>query len=233
MKKRLAAILASITLCSAAPATAGDNVVMVELFTSQGCSSCPPADRILADLATREDVLALSIHIDYWDYLGWKDTFARPEHTERQFAYRDHFGNRVVYTPQMVVHGQHDVRGSRADELERAIDTARAAPGPARITILAEAGMLKATLDSNMPPEPCTIWIAAYDGRRAVSIGRGENAGETWEYFNVVDKLMRVGTWDGISQQIALPQPRPGGGVAIWLQDDSTGRILTASFVEG
>jgi len=233
MKKHIAAILSALLFSVASSsATADNNVVLVELFTSQGCSSCPPADRNFATLAQREGVLGLSMHVDYWDYLGWRDTFARPEHTERQFAYRDLLGGRVVYTPQMIVQGTHDVAGARPVPLEAAIAKVEATPPPARITISDEAGMLKATLAADTRPEPCTVWIASFHKERTVEIARGENAGETLTYYNVVDKLLRVGQWDGTVQQIALPQPGPGGGVAIWLQEDSTGRILTASFVE-
>ena len=96
---------AAVLAVTPAPSYAADNVVLVELFTSQGCSSCPPADKNLGDLEGVEGVLGLSMHVDYWDYLGWRDTFAQRKHTDRQFAYRDYMGARVVYTPQMIVQG--------------------------------------------------------------------------------------------------------------------------------
>ena len=233
MKKLLASLLPALALSFAAPpAYAGDNAVLVELFTSQGCSSCPPADRNLAALADREDVIALSLHVDYWDYLGWRDTFGRPEHTQRQFAYRDLMGSRVVYTPQMIVNGVRDVPGYRGELLESAIAEALGETPRAALEIVAEGGMLKAVLDATSAPERCTVWIASYDRQEKVAIRRGENAGKTIIYHNVVTKLMRVGTWDGTAQQIALPQPGAGEGIAVWLQDDRSGQVLAARFVE-
>lgn len=233
MKKLLVSLLPALALSLAAPAAgAGENAVLVELFTSQGCSSCPPADRNLAALADREDVIALSLHVDYWDYLGWRDTFGRAEHTQRQFAYRDLMGNRVVYTPQMIVNGVRDVPGYRSKLLETAIAEALGETPRAALEIVAEGGMLKAVLDAASAPERCTVWIASYDRQEKVTIRRGENAGKTITYHNVVTKLMRVGTWDGTTQQIALPQPGAGEGIAVWLQDDRTGQVLAARFVE-
>ena len=233
MKKRFAAILSALTIGLAVPgAMAGENVVLIELFTSQGCPSCPPADRNLAELAKRDDVLALSLHVDYWDYLGWRDTFARHEHTERQLAYRDLMGKRVVYTPQMVVNGMQDVRGSHTARLKTAIAEAQSGRRAATITISGRTGMLKAMVRSDIQPEPCTVWIASFDLVRSVEVARGENAGRTLTYHNVVHRLIRIGNWDGTAQEIALPQPGSGGGIAIWLQDDKTGQVLTASFVE-
>ena len=233
MKKLLQAILPALVL-STAPAVAGDNVVMVELFTSQGCSSCPPADANLGALTGRDDVLPLSMHVDYWDYLGWRDTFAQPEHSERQYAYRTMMGARVVYTPQMIVHGVADVPGYRTELIEQAIADAGARKRDAEIAIAAKGGMLAATISTSGRPMPCTIWVASYEREATVDIRRGENAGETITYHNVVDKLMRVGRWPGsTSETIDLPQPGAGEGVAVWLQDDRTGRILAASFIEG
>ena len=233
MKKLLVSVLPALALVLSAPAArAGDNVVLVELFTSQGCSSCPPADRNLAALSDRDDVIALSMHVDYWDYLGWRDTFGRPEHTQRQFAYRDLMGTRVVYTPQMVVNGVRDVPGHRIELVETAIAEALERPAQAALEIVTDHGMLKAVLDGAAAPERCTVWIASYDLRETVLIRRGENAGKTFTYHNVVTKLMRVGSWDGTTQQIALPQPDIGEGIAVWLQDDRTGQVLAARFVE-
>lgn len=213
---------------------AADDVVMVELFTSQGCSSCPPADANLGRLKGTEGVLALSMHVDYWDYLGWKDTFARPEHTRRQIAYRDARGQRVIYTPQMMVQGQFDVPGYKPDQIAEAIGSANRLQRNASIAIKRAGGMLKALVSSEGALGDCTIWVASYDHEHTVRIQRGENAGAEITYHNVVDKLMRVGSRASHAvQEVALPQPEQGGGVAIWLQDDNTGRILSASFIDG
>ena len=233
MKKLLVLAATALALTLSAPqARAGDSVVLIELFTSQGCSSCPPADRNIAALAERSDVIALSLHVDYWDYLGWRDTFGRPEHTQRQFAYRDLLGTRVVYTPQVVVQGARDVPGHKTAAIDAAIAEALAMPEPARLDLVTEDGMLHAMLAETPMPERCTVWIATYDQARTVRIRRGENAGKTITYHNVVNKLMRVGSWNGSAQQISLPQPAAGEGVAVWLQDDRSGRVLAARFVE-
>lgn len=232
--KKLLHLLLPVLLLSGTPALAGDNVVMVELFTSQGCSSCPPADRNLKALSTREDVLALSMHVDYWDYLGWRDTFGSADNTRRQYAYREAMGARVVYTPQVIVHGASDVPGYRPDLIEEAIARHMAGTAKASISIGGDQGMLKARLSAEEVDEDCTIWMASYTQQATVDIRRGENAGETITYHNVVDNLMRVGAWPGTpTADVSLPDPDNGEGVAIWLQDDKTGRILAASFIEG
>ena len=226
-------LLASLFLPAAAMADGADNVVMVELFTSQGCSSCPPADENFAKLAARRDVLALSLHVDYWDYLGWQDTFGQAEHTLRQAQYRDRMGGRVLFTPQIIVDGAASVPGFRRDLVDAAIKAAEKLPHPARIEIDRDGGMLNAEITGAADRGPSTIWVASYDRAATVEIERGENAGRTVTYRNVVEKLMRVGPWRGDrAARFPLPQPAHGEGVAVWVQDDRTGRILAASYAE-
>lgn len=209
-----------------------DNVPMVELFTSQGCSRCPPADRNLAELADRDDVLALALHVDYWDYLGWRDTFGQAEHTARQAEYRDKLGSRVLFTPQMIVEGAASVPGFRLDLIDAAIEKAERLRHPVSIDIRHDDGMLLADI-TGAQDGPSTIWVATYDQSATVAIERGENAGQTITYRNIVDKLMKVGPWHGAgSDSLPLPQPGPGEGIAVWLQDDHSGHILGASFIE-
>ena len=143
----LAALGIAGVALSAPVAQAGGNVAVVELYTSQGCKSCPPADDVLAQLSGRDDVIALSLHVDYWDYLGWRDTFAKNQFTQRQAAYRDAWRKSVVYTPQMVVQGRHDVMGSRADDLAAAIDAALRIEPPVKVTIERHGGMLKCRIE--------------------------------------------------------------------------------------
>ena len=156
-------LAALLMIPPAGGASAQDNVVMVELFTSQGCSSCPPADRTLGEFADRDDVLALSLHVDYWDYLGWQDTFAQAEHTERQAEYRDKLGSRVLFTPQVVVDGFLSVPGYKEDAIESAIDKAARAGHPASIDIDRDEGMLNANIEGQPGTDPSTIWVASYD----------------------------------------------------------------------
>lgn len=234
MKKLLfVTALAGLTAFAAPAAHAGDNVVLVELFTSQGCSSCPPADKNLAELTGRDDVLPLSMHVDYWDYLGWRDTFANREYTERQYEYRRQMGARVVYTPQMIVQGVIDVPGYRPDLIEQAVSAAGGLERTTSIQIENIGGMWEAGISGGQNNQQSTIWLAAYDKIRSVEIERGENAGRTIVYHNVVDSLMRVGPWHGgQDQRINLPKPSDGEGVAVWLQDHATGQIIAASFIE-
>lgn len=209
------------------------NVVMVELFTSQGCASCPPADEHLAELARRDDVLALSLHVDYWDYLGWRDTYADPIHRIRQAEYRDKLGSRVLFTPQMIINGRQSLPGTRHELIENAIEEEAQLPAAAAIQLDQEDGMLHVEITRLEEPGPCMIWVAAFDREATVEIKRGENAGRVFTYRNVVGKLMKLGPWNGRDQaRLPLPQPAKGEGIAVWLQEEASGRIIAASFIE-
>ncbi len=206
---------------------------MVELFTSQGCSSCPPADSVLGELAQRDDVIALAMHVDYWDYLGWKDTFAQPRFTERQFRYREQMGARVVYTPQMIVHGLEDIAGYRVNPVLQTISSIAAAPTSRQITLNRQDGGLTARIEPGAAVETCTIWVAMYQREATVKIERGENAGRKITYHNVVQDLMSHGQLSGESgKTLTLPDVDSEHGVAVWLQDDRSGRVMAASFFE-
>jgi hypothetical protein len=208
-------------------------VVVVELYTSQGCSSCPPADEVLAQLSGRDDVITLSLHVDYWDYLGWRDTFAQHQFSQRQAAYRDAWRKSIVYTPQMVVQGRHDVKGSRADNLAAAIAAAQEVEPPIKVTIERQGGMLKCRIEPGPKRTVGIVWIAKYTMSATVEISRGENAGRTITYMNVVNSLNRIGSWAGIEpEEVAMPQPEPGEGVAIWIQAGDAGPILAAAKIE-
>jgi hypothetical protein len=207
--------------------------VVVELYTSQGCSSCPPADETLAILAGRDDVIALSLHVDYWDYLGWRDTFAQRQFGERQVAYRDAWRKSVVYTPQMVVQGSRNAIGIQPDDLAAAISAAQEAEPPIKVTIERRNGMLKCRIEPGVEPVVGTVWIAKYTLSATVEIDRGENAGRNITYMNVVKSLNRIGTWEGNEpEEVAMPQPEPGEGVAIWIQAGEAGLILAAAKIE-
>ncbi len=231
------AILATLGLASlelSAPlAQAGGSMAVVELYTSQGCNSCPPADEVLSQLSGRDDVIALSLHVDYWDYLGWRDTFAQHQFTQRQNAYRDAWNKRVVYTPQMVVQGRYDVMGSNAGDLAAAIDAALQVEPPIKVTIERQGGMLKCRIEPGAERTVGIVWIAKYTISATVEINRGENAGRTITYANVVNSLNRIGAWAGVEpEEVAMPQPGPGEGVAIWIQAGEAGPILAAARIE-
>jgi len=238
MQKYLAsALLAALGLASlgslAPPAVADEAPVVVELFTSQGCSSCPPADKVLGELSRRDDLIALSLHVDYWNYLGWRDTFAKHQFTERQIAYRNAWHRSVVYTPQLVIHGLEDVALTRQGALRAAIAAARATGVPVSVSLERRDGMLKCRIAPGPKPVDGTVWIAKYLLTATVPIRRGENAGRTLTYYNVVTSLDRIGAWSGTqAEDVAMPQPQPGEGVAIWLQAGNGGPILAAAKVE-
>lgn len=211
----------------------GDGSVVVELFTSQGCNACPPADRLLTELAGRDEVIALSLHVDYWDYLGWRDTFAQRQFTERQHAYRDAWDKAVVYTPQMVVNGTRDVPATQPDAVAAAIDRALRPAAPIEVSVRPEDGMLKCRIVPGPEPVTGTIWIAKYELRAPIEITRGENAGRSFTYRNVVTSLMRMGTWSGTeAEEVEMPHPDPGEGVAVWIQAGPAGPILAAAKTE-
>lgn len=204
--------------------------IVVELFTSQGCSSCPAADVVLGELTRRPDVLPLSYHVTYWDRLGWPDTLGLAASTQRQRVYAHSLGNDGLYTPQMVIGGRIDVVGSRRQRVLEAVDllASHAESGPA-ITI--EGNRLR--LDGGMAGE-ATIWLLGVDRSHDVAIGRGENRGRTIRYHNVVREMTELGRWSGDVLEIPLPLERLAAdgrdGAAVLVQQPG-GPILAAGYV--
>ncbi len=193
------ATLVVLALFASASAWAAEkhNPIVVELFTSQGCSSCPAADAFLDELNHRENILALGFHVDYWDYLGWKDTFASPLTTARQYSYKKALGARTVYTPQMVIGGTTGVIGSRRNEVADALDEAM--PPMLGVEISREReGMLTVGLPVvDSMAGKADVWIVMYHSTRKQQIERGENAGLLATYINVVSEYHRLGGWNG------------------------------------
>ncbi|WP_417512912.1 DUF1223 domain-containing protein [Minwuia sp.] len=195
---RLIAIAGSALMLLSANVQAEDNrITVVELFTSQGCNSCPPADRLMGELVKRDDVLGLSFHVDYWDYIGWRDTFSLPESSTRQRNYVGRAGGRYAYTPQIVIGGQDQVVGSRSHSVETAIRNVKA-PTPVEISTQPLGdGQYQVHLQPRDLNETAWVWLVTFDSRHDVEIKRGENGGKTLSYFNVVRKIERIATWDG------------------------------------
>ena len=188
----------------------GGRPVVVELFTSQGCNSCPPADALLGELAARPDVLPLSFHVTYWDRLGWPDTFGLEANVERQSAHAKALGARGLYTPQMVLDGRLDVVGAYRNRVLQAIELlqANAEPGP---TLAVTGDRLEIGLSPEPDDAPATVWLVGFDHAHDVVIERGENRGHTLRYHNVVRGLTRLGSWTGEPVQLALPQAQLAG----------------------
>lgn len=228
--KRFATALLAATLGLAQPAVAQQNTVVVELYTSQGCSSCPPADKILHELADREDVIALALHVDYWDYIGWKDPFADPAHAERQRAYARQGQRRSIYTPEMIVQGESDIVGAKPMKLSEAIAMhARRAPSIALElarsgdTLTVSAQMLGAASG------PMTVHLLRYTPMQTTKIKRGENAGKTLKYANVVQGWQVLGKWDGASPLALDAQATGDLPTVVIIQAGNAGPIQAAA----
>ncbi|MDF1793757.1 MAG: DUF1223 domain-containing protein [Thalassobaculaceae bacterium] len=213
--------------------------VVAELFTSQGCSSCPPADAYLGRLAARDDVVALAYHIDYWDYIGWRDPFADPTNTARQRAYRQSLGNRTIYTPQMVIDGEVDAVGSDRRAVDTLIGERLTADPTARHTVQVHAalvdGALRAEIEDVGMPGPADVLAVAYDARHVTEIRRGENSGLRLEDFNVVRAIRKIGEFHGPGVTLSVPAmawTEVDGGIAILVQSADHGPIWGATTVK-
>ena len=215
---------------------------VVELFTSQGCSSCPPADQIIGELAQDPAVIALSMPIDYWDYLGWKDTLADSRFSARQKAYSQMRGDREVYTPQVVVNGSAQVIGSDRAGIESAIADTKKADGvmSALVSMTVSGKQINVSIAGSgkgLGPAHGEVWICSISKAVPISIGRGENSGREITYHNVVRNLLKVGDWDGTPGSWTVPLEnisREGVDAAVvYVQDgsrDRPGPMLGAAY---
>ena len=220
---------AGLVLAGIGPAMAQESPVVVELFTSQGCSSCPPADALLAELGDREDVIPLALHVDYWDYIGWKDVFAQHTFTKRQKAYARTGGWKMIYTPQMVVNGVDDVVGSRSMKLADLIRKHAERPRTVDLEVVRGGNHLTIRAEALEPMRPCDIHVVVYMPREEVEITRGENAGRTLTYTNVAKSWTVAARWDGkgvYEGQVTLNGTDP---VIVLVQDAKSGHIEAAA----
>lgn len=219
-----------------------DPRAVIELFTSQGCSSCPPADKILGELAKDPSVIALSMPIDYWDYLGWKDTLADSRFSARQKAYSQVRGDREVYTPQVVVNGSAHVIGSDRAGIESAINATEKSDGVMSVPVtMTQSGKQINVSVAGSSRGPAVmhgeVWICSISKSVPISIGRGENSGRQVTYHNVVRNLLKVGDWNGTAGSWTVPLEnisREGvDGAVVYVQDgnrDKPGVMLGAAF---
>ena len=229
----LGAIAAVLTAGVSASAT--EPRAVVELFTSQGCSSCPPADKLLADLSRDPSVIALTLATTVWDYLGWKDTLALAGHYSRQQAYSHMRGDREVYTPQVVVNGTIQALGSDRAAIEHAIAQSRRnaaalslpvtlAVADGRVTVAAPAARSEKTDSKNdTRTDTAEVWLCPLSKTVGVAIGRGENSGHTITYHNVVRRWVKLGVWNGKAESWSIPvadiQGEGVNAVAVMLQN--------------
>ena len=221
-----------------------DPRAVVELFTSQGCSSCPPADRLVGELAKDPSVIALSMPVDYWDYLGWKDTLADSRFSARQKAYSRARGDRNLYTPQMIVNGSAQVIGSDRAAIEGAIKNTATTDGvmSVPVTMKLSGKLLNVSVDAgkvSTTPGRGEVWLCSVSRAVPISIGRGENRGRELTYYNVVRNLVKVGDWNGGSGSWSIPLEsisRDGVDAAVvYVQDgnrDKPGAMLGAAMTE-
>ena len=219
------AVLSSLSSLWSPGAMAAGSPSVIELFTSQGCSSCPPADEVLATLAKNPDLIAISLPVDYWDYLGWKDTFAKPAFTERQRAYSSARGDRQVYTPQAVINGREHANGASRSQIDRAIAaTASGLNVPVGLTrkgdgVVVSVGAVAAASKG-------VIWLLPVIGQREVAIGRGENARTKVVYTNIVREVAPLGDWSGSATNLAITsaQLKDAESVVVIVQSGTAAR---------
>jgi hypothetical protein len=238
MSARILATALGLWLSGLAPFAAlaepaPEPVVVIELYTAQGCSSCPPADEYFATLVNDPRVILLALHVDYWDYIGWADSFAQARFTERQEAYARASGRKMVYTPQMVVGGVDDVVGTNADAVAALIEAHLAVARPVRLVLerhgerlIIRAGAIGAQ------EKPVVVQLVRYADQSTVFIERGENAGKTITYRNIVTSWENIGEWTGAAPlQIEAQVPGHDPAVVI-LQEPGPRAILAAARVE-
>ncbi len=214
---------------------------VVELFTSQGCSSCPPADRLFGELATRKDIVVLSYHVDYWDYLGWQDTLASRDNSARQYAYMHAFDKRSVYTPQAVVNGRTDANATSEAEIEKALrdlkEEGKGLTVPISVRRAGDSVVIEAGEGSR--DAEAAIVLVSFAPPTPIAIRKGENKGQTITYLNAVLRVQTVGMWHGAFARFEMPASevvrKDAGGCAVLLQavsaDGRPGPILGATIV--
>ncbi len=215
-----------------------DRLVVVELFTSQGCNACPPADAFMIELAHRPDILGLTYNVDYWDYLGWRDTLGSPDFTRRQQRYAAYRGDSRVYTPQMIINGRHHVIGNRRKKVLELIAKEKR-EGDCRhvpMTLSEKGGMLRvrtAGAPDKLKGREATLWVVTALKEVEVEIARGENRGKKLRYCNVVRKIVPAAMWHGDPLDLTLPRSElfvdGAQTCAALLQLDEHGPIIGAA----
>jgi hypothetical protein len=208
MNYRTIAFAAALACAAVTPAAAGEPRAVVELFTSQGCSSCPPADRLMGQLAQDPSLVTLSLPVDYWDYLGWKDTLALHSNSNRQRDYAVTRGDRQVYTPQAVINGVVHALGSDKAAIENAIARTRRSAAP--LTLPVELSVADGKVTVHVPAaenehRSGEVWLFPVTSKAHVKIGRGENRGRTLTYYNVVRRWVHLGDWNGKAEDFSIP----------------------------
>ncbi len=214
----------------AGPARAAAPIdVVVELFSSQGCSSCPPGDKLVTELRNMPGVLALTYHVDYWDYLGWKDTLGSADFSQRQYDYAKARGDMDVFTPQMVINGEKQVVGSQRSEVFAVMEAGRR-KWPVDVSLNGGPKDISVSVDAGEPGAGATLWIMPILDKVTVKIEKGEIAGKEITYVNVVRRLVPAGMWKGEAMSLTLPKDglmtADSTACVALLQEGKVGRVL-------
>lgn len=226
--RRFMCVLSVLGVLVAAPAVAQNGPVVVELYTSQGCSSCPPADEILHELAKRDDVIALALHVDYWDYIGWADSFANPAFSERQHGYARAARVETVYTPQMVINGQDHVVGSRPMQVMDLLQAHQAKGLSMRVSMTRAGNRVLINAPGGVRGD-YVVQLVRYTPQETVAIRAGENAGREFNYANIVTTWDVIHRWDGVNA-LALDAAAAGDDpVVVIIQNTGEGPIVGAA----
>ena len=230
MRRSLAAFTLAALLAAQGAAAQTDQPVVIELFTSQGCSSCPPADELLTRLAARTDVIPLALHVDYWDYIGWRDHFGKPAFTKRQKSYAAVAGSRTIYTPQMVIDGVDHVVGVKPMEVADLIQKHKSENRPVDLQLARDGGQITITARViGTVPARMDVQLVRFIPDETVVIERGENAGRTIRYSNIVHDWSVLGSWDGrapLSMSAAVDGP-----VAVIVQSPGPGSVMASAIL--
>lgn len=226
--RHLIFVLSVLGLGVTTPAVAQNGPVVVELYTSQGCSSCPPADEMLHELAKRDDVIALALHVDYWDYIGWADSFANPAFSERQHGYARAARATTVYTPQMVINGQDHVVGSRPMQVMDLLQAHQAKGLPVQVTLARVGDRVTINAPGGVGGD-YVVQMVRYTPQETVAIRRGENAGREIKYAHIVTSWDVINRWDG-ANALALDAAAAGSDpVVVIIQTVAQGAIVGAA----
>ncbi|WP_275785777.1 DUF1223 domain-containing protein [Pararhizobium gei] len=235
-------VLLAIGFClSALPAVAGEPAGVVELFTSQGCSSCPPADAALKKLIDDGKVVALSYHVDYWNYLGWADTLATKDNTARQYAYARMLGRSGVYTPQAILNGRSHINGADLDGINRKLTEMSTNGKGLAVPVQASVKNDEIEIKVGAGSGKANLLVIYFNREQMVDVKTGENSGKTISYWHAVRDIQTVGMWDGKPARFVLPasvlQEGENGGCAVLLQkmknNETPGAILGATTIMG
>ncbi|SFM12139.1 hypothetical protein SAMN04488042_10462 [Shimia aestuarii] len=228
MNRTFAALVLSL-MGWAGALVAQEQPVVVELYTSQGCSSCPPADDYFhKELANRDDVIALALHVDYWDYIGWKDSFANPAYTARQKNYARASGHRSVYTPQMIVNGKDHVVGTHPEKVEKLISRHSGQAGPVALDLSRQGNRIRIAATASRQ-QAMQVHVVRYKPEEKVSIKRGENAGRMVIYGNIVSDWKVAADWNGKAPLDMEMRVKGDAPVVVLIQGVDSGPILAAA----